>query len=394
MLQCQKCLQEDPKNENIIIIQQLPHKVFQIKDTSDQSSPSEILKTQKTLQQYKKENIIQFKNTLQDKVEDYYKHQQLKINQQLQKQKKEIILQFQSRFDKIDYKGLYESKPIEELVQQFFDEKIDLDELFQQQLNIKNLQENNLKYEKVLEQEKLQKFIMEQYALVQKQMEQKFKNLEQKIYISRGEINLKQQNKFEDNPPLELNMFEQIKFFKSKYNLEEINKKIKIEKQNEQGPIQINFGYDVFKSTTQIYSEPLQKKKTYHIRIKINLNGSNRQLLIFYFLGQKNVDNLWGNQNQIIVSDIQEFQKAENVINWTKQGKDFRDILLNDHDSVLNITFNYQNGLFQISDGKQKAIIRAMINQDLIQGDLVFGTSLYQQNLSYVSYIIQDINCY
>ncbi|KRX01637.1 hypothetical protein PPERSA_03721 [Pseudocohnilembus persalinus] len=139
-----------------------------------------------------------------------------------------------------------------------------------------------------------------------------------------------------------------------------------------------------------IYSNILNKYKTYHIKLKINLNNEKRQQIGFYLIDYNYKDTFNVKSNHIYMN--KNFQGATNGEKEIKYQKLFFDFM--NQNTTLNVVFNYNNKLFEIYDDNKQAYIKNVIDKNKIQGEMAFAINL-QQNIReqvYISILSVSVN--
>ncbi|KRX00280.1 hypothetical protein PPERSA_10779 [Pseudocohnilembus persalinus] len=250
-------------------------------------------------------------------------------------------------------------------------------------------------------QENIDKFLGKEEQLVklnkqvenlEKQLQKKVKVFEEQIYIQDDDII--QVNQYNDGiQNQDQYQKQQIQFYKSMWNKEhKVQEDIKII-QNDQknGHMIIKFDRERQGLEQQVYSQILNKKATYHLKMKLNLFGENRQNVVFFLLDYKNRNIEWGGQNQIMISSYQGYTNAGNVIEKAANGQNFSEFM-QDNETVYNIVFDYSRKLFQVYDDDKKCQINTVLDTEKIKGGMVFGMDFYQYYQKKAVYEILEIN--
>ncbi|KRX02100.1 hypothetical protein PPERSA_03162 [Pseudocohnilembus persalinus] len=145
-----------------------------------------------------------------------------------------------------------------------------------------------------------------------------------------------------------------------------------------------------------IYSQSLDKEKTYHLKMKIDFQGSKTSFLSFNLISSKEKDFDWCGCNYLVLNNSQGNCESGNSKNLTKQGINFSEFM-EDNKTVFNVVFNYQDKLFEVYDDEKKAYLKFKINQQQTKQDFVFGIFFNQNGYQpYPKCILEiiDIQCY
>ncbi|KRX04429.1 hypothetical protein PPERSA_00198 [Pseudocohnilembus persalinus] len=369
ILQCMSCNLEDPQNDKKIIIDQ----ILKFPSSKIQNFPP--LKDQKNYQ--KIQNIME--NFTQE-------------NQVLNQQKKDVLQQFDSILEFTNISEFYDIAPVKEMIEKYQKNNINLNELFQQQLQMKKSFEDEKKLNIAINQEKIQNEVKNLVENFQLQLDEKVEIFKEKIIIN-TDVMEKYKREIENNkqeiPQKNLGNQQQIQFLKSNF---QYNPKQDIEIKNNSRRIVIDD--KTTKQLKQVYSEGLEKNRTYHFKMKINFHQEKKQELSFFLLGSNDKDNLWYDQNYIVINDIDGYCLAGNGEREIKEGQRFSDFWEDDV-SILNVVFNYQEKLFEVYDDQRKGYVKNVINQNKINGDKVMlGIDLYKHCNKKFDISIIDIQQY
>ncbi|KRX00389.1 hypothetical protein PPERSA_03610 [Pseudocohnilembus persalinus] len=145
-----------------------------------------------------------------------------------------------------------------------------------------------------------------------------------------------------------------------------------------------------------IYSQSLDKEKTYHLKMKIDFEGSKISYLSLNLISFEQKDSGWGDCNFLIFNDQQGGCGNYNSQNLTKKGINFSEFI-EDNKTIFNVVFNYQDKLFQVYDDEKKTQLKLIIDEQITMQDFVFGI-YFRQNGQYphpkCRLEIIDIQCY
>ncbi|KRX03816.1 hypothetical protein PPERSA_04611 [Pseudocohnilembus persalinus] len=363
IFKCMLCILDDPDKENIILIDQLiTNPVWQVKNYPP-------LKNKK-LQQQMKENLKiqdsdqdkEWINKLKANINEQIVFQYKKIGDQLFKSlkilEKQTLQQFEKMFSGINITSFFNFNTFKKQIQEYQTNQINLDQLFQNQLKMqKQLEEFEFKYKSFkYDQQKIQNYLENEIQNLKQQLEKKLVAFQLDLEIDSDLIQKLSQNN--------------LILTKSDFPYKD---EIKIENKENNTQI-LKFDCQSIGRPKQVYSQPLDKNKTYHLKIKFNLFNQKQQFLSFNLLGSENKDIQWYGQNYI---GMAHYSGARNTIKQFKKGQNFYDFFENDQ-TVFNIIFNFNQKLLKIYDDENRGEIQAVIDQKQIQGDLLLGFDIYQ----------------
>ncbi|KRW98144.1 hypothetical protein PPERSA_09084 [Pseudocohnilembus persalinus] len=369
ILQCASCSLDDPQLDKKIIIDQ----IFKLSASDIKNFPplneKKCKEIKNLMQNFTKEKNEKFKQQIKAEIDDFYYQTEEILHQFLAQSKKEVVQEFDNILKFIDISQLYDIDPIKQMIEQYQEKQIDLQELFEKQLEMKKSFEQRYKFENAINQEKNQKEVKVLVENLKLQLDQKMEVFKQKLIINTDGIKKFCQQENQKN-------YQQIKFFKSQLrnNFQEdiriLNDIMKIEIED-----------TTAQAIKQVHSEGLDKKKTHHLRMKIDFYQQNKQGLIFYLLGENDKDKNWDNFNFIFINNCflncgarnGERQKELQIKNiQLKEELDFQ--------TILNVVFNYQGKLFEVYDDKNENFyVKSVINQDKIKGESIMLGIKFQQ---------------
>ncbi|KRW98619.1 hypothetical protein PPERSA_02767 [Pseudocohnilembus persalinus] len=394
ILQCMSCSLEDPQVDKKMIIDQIlkfpAQKIQNFPPQKDQKNCKEI---KQVIENFSKEKIQQFKEYVVNQINSYYKKINQEINQVLLQQKKNIIQQFENIMQFTDVSEFYDIKPVKEMIQKYQENEIDLEKLFDQQLKMKKSLEDEKKFEITMNQLNIQNEIKNQIENMKQQLDRKLEIFQEEVVIDTNLINQYQEQvqHVEQDQKQQMNESQKyLKFYKSNYNSH-----LKDEIQIKYNGRRIDIDNQTFLESKQIYSEDLEKNKTYHLQMKINFHQKNKQLLAFVLLGQNdNKDIGYQNYNIIILSNNQGKCFADEGEKEIIMGLKFADFW-KDNETILNLKFNYQEKLLEIYDDKRKGYVKNVIDQNKINGEkIILGVRVIQNYNEKIDLNIVDFQCY
>ncbi|KRW99977.1 hypothetical protein PPERSA_00144 [Pseudocohnilembus persalinus] len=393
ILQCMSCTLEDPQNDKKIIIDQIlkfpSSKIQNFPPLKNQKNCKQI---QKIMENFTKDKIKQFKEYVNIQINDHYQKINQDITQALIQSKKDVLQQFENILEFKDVSEFYDVAPVKEMIEKYQKNDIGLKQMFEQQLKMKKSFEDENKFNIAINQDKIQNEVQNLIQNLKMQLDEKIGIIKERIVVSKY-VTKKQkqeiQNVQQKIPQQIRKIQQQIQFFKSNH---QYNPKLQIQIKNNSRKIQIDdITTHQYKS---VYSEGLEKNKTYHFKIKINFHKAKEQQLAFYLLGSNDKDNYWGGQNCIFISNIDGKCGAGNGKKEIVEGQKFLDFWKDDV-SILNVVFCCQKKLFIVYDDQRKAYVKNIINQNKINGDkVVLGIDFFQQYKSKIDLSIVDIQQY
>ncbi|KRW98881.1 hypothetical protein PPERSA_07379 [Pseudocohnilembus persalinus] len=419
VLQCVLCSLEDPENDKKIIIEQLFKKpIWQIKNFPPLKDKSQDKEVKNGLENFTQKKIKEYQNDVKLQIEHFYEKAKENMLKSLAQQKKDSIQQFENLFVFSNLEELYNLEPLKQYLKQLEKKEIIFEQFYEYQLKIKRAFEDENNPNIVLEQGLLRQEINKQLVNLQQQLKEKVEIFSTNIKINHDILNkLNNNNQQQENITRKLQYTQQqqqifqqqeqekqqiyiknlqnytnpqIKFYKSNYNqIHNVQEDISIENNNKV----IKFDNQVIKRYKQVYSEPLYKDKTYHFKMKLNLQQQNKQQVTFTLLDSNDKDIYWDGQNYIYITNSKGNYGSGHVISKIIEGQKFSSFMEDDV-TIFNIVFNYSQKLFEVYDDDKKGHVKAVINQELIKHELLFGLDIKQQHNNKVTYTILDIKCY
>ncbi|KRW98618.1 hypothetical protein PPERSA_02766 [Pseudocohnilembus persalinus] len=394
ILQCMSCSLEDPQVEKKMIIDQILKFPFQkiqnFPPLKDQKNCKEI---KKVIEIFNKEKIQQFKEQVVNHINSYYEEISEEINQVLLLQKKNVIQQFENIMQFTDVSEFYDIMPVKEMIQKYQENEIDLEKLFEQQLKMKKSFEDEKKFNITMNQQNIQNEIKNQIENMKQQLDRKLEIFQEEIVIDTNLINQYQQQVqyFEQDEQQQMSESQKcLHFYKSNYKS---NLKEEIQIKNNGRRIEID--NKTIKQSKQIYSEDLEKKKTYHLKMKINFHQKNKQVLGFSVQGSnddKDID--FSDYNRIILSNNDGNCFARGGKKEIIMGLKFADFW-KDNETILNLKFNYQKKLLEIFDEQRKGYVKSIIDKNKINGEkIILGVRVIQNYNERIDLNIVDFQCY
>ncbi|KRW99976.1 hypothetical protein PPERSA_00143 [Pseudocohnilembus persalinus] len=392
ILQCVSCNLEDPHNDKKIIIDQIlklpSSKIQNFPPLKNQKNCKQI---QKIMENFTKDKIKQFKEYVNIQINDYYQKINEDITQVLLQSKKDVLQQFENILEFQDVSEFYDIAPVKEMIEKYQKNDIDLEQMFEQQLKMKKNFEDENKFNIAINQERIQNEVQNLIHNLKVGLDEKIEDFKERIVIKTETIK-KQKEEIQDVqqeiPEQNRGNQKYIQFFKQN---NQYNQKQEIEIKNNSRRIQID------KTTEQhkrVYSEGLEKNRTYHFKMKINFHQAKKQASVIFLLGSNDKDNEWGGQNYILINNIYGDFFAGNRESEIKEGQRFDDFWEDDV-SILNVVFNYQEKLFEVFDDQRKGYVKNVINQNIINGDkVVLGIHFLQYQQSKIDLNIVDIQQY
>ncbi|KRW99967.1 hypothetical protein PPERSA_00134 [Pseudocohnilembus persalinus] len=367
ILQCMNCNLEDPQNDKKIIIDQIlkfpSSKILNFPPLKNQKNCKQI---QKIMQNFTKDKIKQFKEYVNTQINNYYQKLSQDINQVLLQSKKDVLQQFENILEFTNVSEFYDIAPVKEMIEKYQKNDIDLEQLFDQQLKMKESLEDEQKFNIAINQEKIQNEVQNLIQNLKVQLDEKIGIFKERIVINTQRI--------------------------KKYKKEIQDVQQEKPQQNQENQYQIQF----YKSNNpyNLKQEIEIKNNSRRIKMKINFQESLEYNLGFVLLGLNDKDNGWGGQNYIFINDINRNCGAGNGEREIVEGQGFIDFWEDDV-SILNVVFNYQEKLLEVFDDQRKGYVKNVINQNIIKGDkVVLGIYFYQNYKSKIDLSIVDIQQY
>ncbi|KRX09763.1 hypothetical protein PPERSA_02635 [Pseudocohnilembus persalinus] len=410
ILQCMFCNLEDPQvNKKIAINQLLNQPIWKIKNFPPLKDQKEDVKIKKILENCTKEEIKKFKEKILSDIDLYYKKIANDLLNGIAQSKKYSKEQFEKYFQFVEIDEIYNIEPLKNSLKQFQQNQINLDQLFNIQLNLKKDFEQEQKPKIVNNQEKIRQEINNQFNSLKQQLNQKVNQFNQQItlnnnIIQQQIINIQQpaqnnnnnnNNNHNINQNINPNNNKNIQqypmnFYKSQ---DQCNSQNEIQITNNSRKIEFD---NKSSKAKKIYSQSLDKEKTYHLKIKIDLQGSKKSYLDFRLISSEEKDSDWFGYNYLFINDSQGNCGSNNYQNLTKQGIKFSEFM-EDNKTVFNVVFNYQDKLFEVYDDEKKAQLIQIIDWQKTKQDFVFGIQFcqnYNQPYPKCRLEIIDIQCY
>ncbi|KRX04085.1 hypothetical protein PPERSA_08300 [Pseudocohnilembus persalinus] len=382
ILQCINCNVEDLQIDKKIVIEKfLKLPVWKINNFPPLKDQKKDKKIRKIIEESLQENQQKFKQYILQQIESQYNQINNDFIEALKKSKKKVIQEFEQLFEKFqDFSGLYDVEPLKKMLQKFKNNEVNLDQLFEKQLQMKN------EFEK---EEKIE--ILEKQKQLQEQVENKLKKLEQQIKekseIFQRELSSLYEN---DNNNLQQQLQQQdlVVFQKSDH---EGNPKDCINIFYKRGIKNIQFD-DKIKVWKTIISQNLRKDKTYFMRFKINFHGQRKQYLAFHLLNQKTKLDNWGYAQSIYLIDTKGNCGAYGGKQNFVSGERFSDFWEDDV-TVLNVVISYTQQQFLIYDDQKRGVISNYIDVNKIkqEDDLMFGINCYQYQKNKIDLMFLEI---
>ncbi|KRX03804.1 hypothetical protein PPERSA_04599 [Pseudocohnilembus persalinus] len=307
---------------------------------------------------------MDFKNRLQNQVNEIYEELENKLIIQLNLSKKSILQQFEEIMDTIQISDIYGFQKLKQSFQKLQMGQTDLDQLFKIQLDVKNKLQNKKNSEIILNHQKIREQLKESINNLENKLEEKLNHFKQNIQLESEALNeIKLKN---------------LKFFKSNYNQElNIQQDIQIQQININNQTKFLFHDKIIQKNKQIYSEPLDKTKTYQFKLKIDLQGQNKQQILFVLLGSQDKDYCWQKQNIITLTNRSGATFASNGKKETKNGLRFSKFM-KDNQTIFYLVFNFKKKFFELFDEQKKGYVKSEIDENLVKGDLLFGLHFHQ----------------
>ncbi|KRX03206.1 hypothetical protein PPERSA_07034 [Pseudocohnilembus persalinus] len=426
---------EQEKTYNEIDEQQLKDKEFRenlnedykLKQIQQQNmKDQEKIFFEKQVDQFIKSNYMFIEN-INKNINQYLQYVQQQIKVVLNGYICEIKSQFQQNLEQLihaeqllnNQQNQYLKKQ-GNLGQNYFSELFKFQEELQQNTKL-NLSQAQNKFNEFLTKFKQDIVYCRTFNINCRQIQQKFKHLFDNGDIEQCQEQQQQLDKQDKN---------KINFYKSKGNLGsdmqnqitiqnyqiEQNKQNEQNEQNEQNnqsqinnnnnPIinndyllRIKFGCEKIDQTKQVYSQILDKYKSYHLKIRIDCKDKILgQQIVFVLLGSQDKDKDWWNQNRIIVNNLSGNCYANNVIHKVFRGQNFQNFTSffkrDGKESVFYVDFNYNQSVFEVCDEGKKGRIKTVIDKNRVKGDLIFGIQLFQSFQCEVEFEILEFSCW
>ncbi|KRX06442.1 hypothetical protein PPERSA_05055 [Pseudocohnilembus persalinus] len=427
ILQCLYCVEEDKSKKNKIILDQLlSDPIWKIRNIPYLNDKEKEQQVRKQLENNTPEKVAAFKKDILQQVEKVFHNSEEKLLQALNKQKKNIIQQFEILLEKVNIHQLYDIEPLKQAINNLSEEEITLDDLFYLQLEMKEQFESQQYADLVITQEKnclnLQKQVNQLQQQLKKRIQELDENMEEDVNLffnNNNKPNTKNTNKNQQQQQQEQQKQRQkyqqkykqqqivsslqktdnknsIQFYKSDYftdyfNLDEITISNQNNNSNNNNQTSITFDKKTTGYGKQVYSQVLDKNKTHHLKFKIDYHGTKNQQVLFSLLDQKNKDEQYYNQNFIFISCLYGNYGAWHEEKEEKKGKKISEFM-RDNETVFNIVINHSKKQFEFYDNEKQLQISNTINQNLIQGDMVFGIQIvqyqqYQLDLHFIEYL-------
>ncbi|KRW98630.1 hypothetical protein PPERSA_02778 [Pseudocohnilembus persalinus] len=393
ILQCMSCCIDDPQGDKRMIIDQILKFPFQkIQNFPPLKDQKNCKVIKQVIENFSKEKIQQFKEYVINQINSYYKKINEEINQVLTQSKKNVIQQFQNIMQFTDVSEFYDIKPVKEIIQKFQKSEIDLEKLFEQQLKMKKSFEDEKKFNITMNQHNIQNEINNQLENMKQQLDKKLGIFQEEIVINTNLINQYQEQVQHVEQDVQQNneIQKYLQFYKSN-----LNSDLKEEIQIKNNGRSIEIDNKTTQELKQIYSQDLEKNKTYHLKMKINFHQVNNQLLSFYLLGSNNKKDVqYFIYNRIVLRNNTGDCFTREGEKEIKEGLKFADFWKDD-ETILNLKFNYQEKLFEIFDDQRKGYLKNVIDQNKIKGEKIILGICFNQNFNQkIDLNILDFQCY
>ncbi|KRW99057.1 hypothetical protein PPERSA_11658 [Pseudocohnilembus persalinus] len=140
----------------------------------------------------------------------------------------------------------------------------------------------------------------------------------------------------------------------------------------------------------QVYSHLLNKEKSYHIQVKINLYGKKKQDVSFALVEDQFKDQNFSfySQNSIFISNFNGHYGASYNYKGTFLGPQFSEFMQDDV-TIFNIVFNFSQKLFYVFDGDNKTVVSYNVDDTKIQ-NLRFGMGFMDHQGSEALFTIEQ----
>ncbi|KRX01825.1 hypothetical protein PPERSA_00535 [Pseudocohnilembus persalinus] len=345
ILQCSKCIIEDKEpNYKKILLTDILNENYKLHEISNWPplQDQELSQFMNSVFKSSEENPNEknyFNQFIQQQIDDYFKDQEFKLCQRLNQIKKDIKVKFeaytykfyeQSRNDgKMNVEQIIEKFQIHEFrskIKEFLDKKININNIF--------------------------KFLQKQQGVVDNASEQIKEQFNKQQLIQESFNQLKQdiQNSISTFNDYEFPIKEQIrlKFYKSNYN--NISNSFVITPDNKQITFN-NQNTDYYK---QVYSDILEKQKTYHIKIRIDAKGTIQNQYFFFGIdASQRKDQCFGNTNYLYA--FYQGNNTQGSYNFKKEGQYNRfEDFFRDNQTILNLVFNISKKQFEMNDDQNQ----------------------------------------
>ncbi|KRX00451.1 hypothetical protein PPERSA_03184 [Pseudocohnilembus persalinus] len=224
----------------------------------------------------------------------------------------------------------YEIEPLKEMIYSYQKKETTIEELFQLQLKIKNDLLQPQKQSNILQQQNIAQNIEKQLQKLEKELKNLIQTFENTVSDTLKQV---------ENSIIQT----ELKFYKSEayskyFSLDEIT----IQNQNNNNNQNtIHIDNKTSKLVKQVYSQVLDKFKTHHIKMKINLNGNNKQNLRFAILDQQYKHICYNDQNSITITDDFGSCQSQKGIRFEKKGQNFSTFMQDDQ-TIFNIPRNFK----------------------------------------------------
>ncbi|KRX03821.1 hypothetical protein PPERSA_04616 [Pseudocohnilembus persalinus] len=403
MLQCIQCMLEDPdSNGKVMLKQLLEYPIYKIKNYPPFLEKDLQKKIQNNFQEFTPEKLKEFKQQTQDQITDFFEETKEKYNESLNLKKKEIFLQLDEVFQLMNIFELYDVEPIKNALNLFKSKEYQEEDLFLIQKDLKEkFQKSNLNLD-------LQEFMNKTNTRLQDMKKQ----INQHLESFNKNLDTVQTYSYE-------NYGINNKFFKSNFNTYQSQNDIIIENYSRT----IKFQDNILNQYKQVYSQPLEKNKTYTYKIQVKLFGSQQQRLYFSILRSQDKDNQEymqqkfgqsGNnyiqfenssciqlqqnsqqlqtQNQNANSSL--FVQQQNNSLFEQQQQQNHILPNGPRYAIINIIFNYNQQLFQLHYDN-KVVKKKKFGNDINGDNLFFGINLLQDTKDQATEInIIDYTCF
>ncbi|KRX04797.1 hypothetical protein PPERSA_06431 [Pseudocohnilembus persalinus] len=375
IIQCIYCMLKDKQEFNMknIIKDIQTKKPWEIQNFPPHQDQNMQKKLQEAIKNAQDESFDDFKQKITQQIKNYYDIKEQESVNLLKQQKKQVLLEFEQIFQIIKPLNTYSLDKLKESLNQFFQEKIDINKLYEVQLELKKQFQYQVNINDILQNNEFQKKTQQQLKSFQQQLDEQIESFQKQI-----KIEIKQSHK--------INLI----FNKSDIDLA-VKREINLSTDEDKNQI-IKYGDKTIETFKQVYSNNLDKNKTYNIKLKIKINREIRQHLRFALLDFKNRNQDYQKENAIILFHPEGYCKAINGLSADFQGLKFSQFF-EDNQTVFNIIINFSKKQFEIFDSEKKCYIKNEIDQAKVPGQLIFGVYICQTYKQRAKLSILDATC-
>ncbi|KRX04798.1 hypothetical protein PPERSA_06432 [Pseudocohnilembus persalinus] len=375
ILQCSYCMLNDQKElyTKNIIDDILNNNLWEIQNFPPHQDERMQERLQEAIKNTQKQSIDEFKQKITYQINHYYDKKEQELVNLVKQQKQQVLSEFEQIFQILKPFNTYNLDRLKESLTSFFQEKIDIGILYEVQLELKKQFQYQDNIDEILQNNEFQNKTQQQLESFKKQLNKQIESFKQQL-----KIKIQQPNKINFN-------------FNKSDIFSEVKKEINLSTDEDKNQI-IEYDDKTIKRFKQIYSNNLNKDKTYNIKLKINFNGEIKQCLRFALLDFKNRNKDYQKENSIILFHHNGACEAEKGIRADFQGQKFFEFFQDDQ-TVFNIIINFGNKQFEIYDSEKKCYIKNEIDQAKIPGELVFGIFFFQGFQQKAKLSILDATC-